>query len=85
MNWRYFLLFFLILPVLWGCPTRRLVPDPIPPEPKVNVSLTWRQLELLGGMAPPVGSRPYFVEMLASHAKPIEKNLPLTDSSCRVV
>ena len=76
MKWRSFLPLFFLIPILWGCPTRRLVPDPLPPEPKINVSLTWRQLESLGGMAPPVGSSPYFIQMLASNADSIEKILP---------
>lgn len=71
----YFLLFiFLILWGLWGCPTKKLIPDPMPPQPQVdflkNEPVQWAYdwqdvVHILKGMAPLVGPAPWFFRMLA--------------------
>jgi len=75
----YFLLLALLI-TLWGCPTKRLVPDQAPPQPQIqqmqNQSQNQRQdaqfaydwlevLHVLKGMAPLVGPAPWFFEMMA--------------------
>jgi hypothetical protein len=90
MNWRNSLLLIFTFSSLCGCPTRQqpTIPPPKPPDPQTSpvpdtpakekdVSFGWRQLELLGGMAPLVGPAPYFVQMLASQQDFNEKKLPL--------
>ncbi len=68
MKRRYLLLFLTAL-ILSGCPTREQpkIPPPKPPEPQTesqDVTMTRRQLDLMGGMAPLVGPSPYFLVML---------------------
>ncbi|MGZ3768184.1 MAG: hypothetical protein ACXVCP_05805 [Bdellovibrio sp.] len=61
-------IFFFLLAVLglafWGCPTRRNIPDPIPPQPKV---VKWQLDDTPGylGREPYVGPKIQFERMLA--------------------
>jgi hypothetical protein len=55
-----------LLIALWGCPSKKIVPDPVPPQPKVGqVQVTESRYLILKGMAPPVGPKVYFLWMLA--------------------
>ncbi|UOF00772.1 hypothetical protein [Bdellovibrio reynosensis] len=61
------LIFFLLLTfaglAFWGCPTKKYIPDPTPPQPQVRSS--YDELLSLEGRAPPAGSRVMFKRMLA--------------------
>ncbi|HEX7672515.1 MAG TPA: hypothetical protein VF412_00020 [Bdellovibrio sp.] len=68
---RSYLLLFTLIFALAGCPTKKTLPDPKPPEPKVEEqqkpnAYNWRDVvEILRGTAPLVGPAPWFYEMLA--------------------
>lgn len=47
----------------WGCPTKKYIPDPTPPEPQVS---HYEELLSLEGRAPPVGPRIEWRRMMAS-------------------
>lgn len=68
--------FFLLLGfagwALWGCPTKRYIPDPKNPQPQVEEQKKENQsdyyydaLQVLEGRAPHVGPRIEFIRMLA--------------------
>lgn len=46
---------------LWGCPTKKYIPDPTPPEPQVRLEETPGYL----GREPYVGPKIQFLYMLA--------------------
>lgn len=55
---------------LWGCPTKKYIPDPSPPKPEVTPPQAWieRTPGYLGlGREPYVGPRVQFRKMLASY------------------
>lgn len=56
-----FLLGVLAL-ALMGCPKKRPIPDPLPPEPQV---FNWENAPSSFGGVPPVGLRVYFHRMMA--------------------
>lgn len=50
--------------VLMGCPKKRTIPEPMPPEPQVY---NWEDVPTSFGGAPPVGLRVYFRRMMADY------------------
>lgn len=53
---------------LWGCPTKKYVPDPTPPEPEVVSDQAWlERTPGYLGREPYVGPRVQFRKMLANH------------------
>ncbi|MEK2646907.1 hypothetical protein [Bdellovibrio sp. BCCA] len=58
----FVLLVVMIGLAFWGCPTKKYIPDPHPPQPQVS---NYEELLSLEGNAPPVGVRVEFRRMLA--------------------
>lgn len=56
------LLFGLAVLGIWGCPRNKYIPDPIPPEPQVQVL---EETPGYLGRVPPAGLRVFFRRMLA--------------------
>lgn len=52
----------LVVLALWGCPTKKYIPDPMPPEPQV---LLLEETPGYQGRVPPAGHKVYFLRMLA--------------------
>ncbi|WP_374027631.1 hypothetical protein ACES2J_16230 [Bdellovibrio bacteriovorus] len=62
----FFVLLAFVGLAFWGCPTRKYIPDPTPPQPEVQIqSMRYDEVLRQHGQAPWVGPRQDQRRMLA--------------------